>query len=145
VRELVCAFCVLAWANCAKPAVGASADYANWPENLTIPCIMPLLECQIRNANLEPQQRFVSVKNTDDCPYSCDPVKAFGGPKLSRPDIFFGSLVLFLAAMYFSDKGLERRPFGVQHVCCSLLAVIGGVIFGLAGLPYVLRIIWPLI
>jgi hypothetical protein len=44
--------------------------------------------------------------------------------------------MLFLAAMYFSNRGLERRPFGAQHICCWLLTIISGLVFGIAGLPY---------
>jgi hypothetical protein len=51
-------------------------------------------------------------------------------------------LVLFLAFMYFSDRGLDRRPFGAQHVICWLLAVISGCFFTLAVVPMVLRAVW---
>lgn len=85
------------------------------------------------------------TNQTDDCPYSCDPVKAMGGPKLSRPDVALGSLVLFLASMYLSDRGLDRRRFGVQHIGCWVLAVIGGCFFILAVLPIVLKVMWPVI
>jgi hypothetical protein len=47
-----------------------------------------------------------------DCPYSCDPIKALGVPKLSGREFALGGLVILFAAMYFSDKGLERRRFG---------------------------------
>lgn len=77
-----------------------------------------------------------------DCPYRCDPVKAFGGPQLSTSKILFSSAVLFVAFMYLSDKGLERRPFGVQHVFSWMLAVLAGCLVLLSGIPMGLRAVW---
>jgi len=81
--------------------------------------------------------------NPENCPYACDPVKAFGGPKLSRPEVLFGGLMFFVGFMYLSDKGLERRPFSAQHVGFWLMAVGAGCLAALAGIPMVLRLIWP--
>jgi hypothetical protein len=83
--------------------------------------------------------------HANSCPYSCDPIEAAGGPNLRSPYIALGGLVIFLAAMYLSNRGLERRPFGAQHIGCWLLAVIGGCLFTIATLPTMLGIIWPLI
>ena len=80
-----------------------------------------------------------------DCPYSCDPIQAMGGPNLASPSIALGGLVTFLAAMYLSDRGLERRPFGAQHVGYWLFAIIAGCVCVLAALPIILRAIWPFI
>lgn len=77
------------------------------------------------------------------CPYSCDPIEALSGLKLSGPKAALGGLVFFLAAMYFSDKGLERRPFGAQHIGCWLMAMIGASVFIAAVIPFILRAVWP--
>jgi len=95
----------------------------------------------IKDASDHPEK----TEKTKNCPYDCDPVKALGGPQLSRPKIAFSALMILLAAMYFSDKGLERRPFGAQHICCWLLATVSGTIFALALMPFILRIVWPFI
>jgi hypothetical protein len=80
-----------------------------------------------------------------NCPYSCDPIKVLGGPVLSRPEISFCGLVLFVGFMYFSNKGLERSPFGAQHIGFWLLAVVAGFVAVLATIPMFLRLVWPLI
>lgn len=81
----------------------------------------------------------------NNCPYECDPVKAFGGPKLSRAEFALGFLVPFLAFVYLSDRALERRPFGTQHLIYWLLAVISGCFVILSLIPLVLRAVWPFI
>jgi len=81
----------------------------------------------------------------ENCPYACDPIKALGGPMLSFPEVLFGGLMFFVGFMYLSDKGLERRPFGAQHVGFWLMAVGAGSCAAMAGIPILLRLIWPLI
>ena len=83
--------------------------------------------------------------SSNSCPNGCDPIQAFGGPKLSRPELFFGGLVLFFGFMYFSNKGLERHPFGAQHVGCWFGAVIGACFGMLASLPMIMRWVWSLL
>jgi hypothetical protein len=66
-------------------------------------------------------------KEADDCPYECDPIKVFGSPKLSSPYFALDLMLLLLGFMYFSDKGLERRPFGARHVRCWVGGFVTGV------------------
>jgi hypothetical protein len=80
---------------------------------------------------------------TKDCPDACYPIKAPGGPVLSRPEVLFGGIVLFVGFMYLSNKDLERRPFGLQHVGFWLVAVVSGFFAGLAAIPMLLRWAWP--
>jgi hypothetical protein len=108
-----------------------------------ISCDVPIIGGFFRNDDATDNSK--QGEETKRCPYSCDPVQALGGPKLSRPEIAFGALVLFLATMYFSNKGLERRPFGTQHVGCWLLSVIAVSLFAVSVLPIILRAIWPMI
>jgi len=84
-------------------------------------------------------------KPINACPYSCDPIEALGGPVLHSPYLALGGLVIFLAAMNLSNRGLKRRPFGAQHIGGWFVAVLGGCLFTFAALPYVLGLIWPLI
>jgi hypothetical protein len=85
------------------------------------------------------------TKQTEDCPYDCNPVEAAGGPQLSRPQVAFSSLVMFLGVMYFANRGLERCPFGAQYIGCWVGAVISGGVAVLSMLPFMLKIIWKII
>jgi len=70
---------------------------------------------RVVSGKLADNQRTDNAERTDrthDCRYSCDPIKALGGPKLSGREFALGGLLIVFAAMYFLDKGLERRPFG---------------------------------
>jgi hypothetical protein len=68
-----------------------------------------------------------------------------GGPQLSRPYIAFGSLVFFLAFMYLSERGLDHRPFGTQHIGGWFGTVIAGCVFVLSVWPLLFRIVRPFI
>jgi len=70
---------------------------------------------RVISGNLGYEQRTDNAERGDcthDCPYSRDPIKALGGPKLSSREFALGRLLILFAVMYFSDQGLERRPFG---------------------------------
>jgi hypothetical protein len=70
---------------------------------------------RVVSANLGYNQRTDNAERTDrthDCPYSRDPIKSLGGPKLSGREFALGRLLISFAAMYLSDQGLERHPFG---------------------------------
>jgi len=95
------------------------------------------------NQDAKPDEN--EAKHTNACPYSCDPIEALGGPVLRSPYLALGGLVIFLAAMNLSNRGLKRRPFGAQHIGGWFVAVLGGCLFTFAALPYVLGLIWPLI
>ena len=74
---------------------------------------------RVVSGNLGYNQRADNAERTDrthDCPYSCDPIKALGGPELSGPEFALGGSVIFFAAMYFSDKGLKQFPFGSRRL-----------------------------
>jgi hypothetical protein len=101
---------------------------------------------RVVSGNLGYNQRPYDAKRTDrtdNCPYGADPIKAFGDPKLIRPEFALRGLVIFLAAMQFSDKGLEPRPFRRRLVICWLLAVLGSRVCFLAVAPMILHVVWP--
>jgi hypothetical protein len=79
---------------------------------------------------------------TESRPYGRDEIEAMSGPKLSSPYILFGSLMLFLASMYFSNKGLDRKPFGAQHLLFWLCGVICCAVLGLGSISWVVSYIW---
>ena len=74
---------------------------------------------RVVSGNLGYKQRTDNAERSDranDCPYSRDPIKALGGPKLSRREFALGGLLILFAAVYFSDQGLECRPFGWRYI-----------------------------
>jgi len=76
---------------------------------------------RVVSGNLGNKQRTDNAERGDcthDCPYSRDPIKALGGPKLSSREFALGGLLILFAAMYFPDQGLERRPFVWRYVTC---------------------------
>lgn len=79
------------------------------------------------------------------CPYGCDPIQAMRGPNLARPEIFLGGLVLFLTGGYFSQRGTDRGLFCVKHIGFWLVMVVGGICVTGAGVPFILRLICPLL
>ena len=90
---------------------------------------------RIISGNLGYDERTNDAERTDrphDCSYSCDPIKGLGALKLSGPEFALGGSVIFFAAMYFSDQGLERRPFIQRHIAYRLLVAAGGRAFFLA-------------
>jgi len=104
-------------------------------------------QCHVRvvSSKLGYNQRTDDAEGTDqtdNCPYGGDPIKAFGDPKLSRPEFALGGLVIFLAED-FSDNGLEPRRFIPQLVISCMLAVFGGCVCFLAVVPMILHFVWP--
>jgi hypothetical protein len=96
---------------------------------------------RVVGGNLGYDQRTDNAERTDrthDCPYSCDPIKGLGGPKLSGREFALCRLLILFAVMYFSDQGLERRPFVQRHLACWFLAVAGRCVHFLAVAPLLL-------
>jgi len=98
---------------------------------------------RVVGGNLGYNQRTYDAKGTDRteyCAYGGDPIKAFGDPKLSRPEFALSNLMIFLAKD-FSDNGLEPRRFIPQLVICSMLAVFGRCVCFLAVVPMILHLV----
>jgi hypothetical protein len=75
-------------------------------------------------------------------PDAYDPIEALGDPKLSRPELALGGLVIFLAKD-FSDNGLKPLRFIPQLVIFRMLAVFRGCVCFLAVMPTILHFVWP--